>query len=104
MIDFNPEKQEAIMSQELAMKFLVWAVYYNGLELSEACSFLSYKNNDGTKKFAKADAERLDRIKDVLFKCFGASSVRNASLQMKKARELGEQCPFTLESLNQLFF
>lgn len=97
MIDFDPNTQEAILSQDLAMKFLVWAVYYNDLELAETHSFASYG------EFSTVDVQRLDRIKDALFKCFGAQSVANASFQMRKARQLGEQCPFGEESLNELF-
>lgn len=85
------------MSQELAMKFLVWAVYYNELELDETRSFTSYGC------FDIADAQRLDRIKDTLYKCFGAQSVANAGAQMKKARVLGETCPFSEDALNGLF-
>lgn len=79
------------------MKFLVWAVYYNDLELEEDKSFASYGS------FSVVDAQRLDHVKDALFKCFGAQSVANASFQMRKARQLGEPCPFSEVSLNELF-
>lgn len=97
MIDFNPNTQEAFLTPDLAMKFLVWAVYYNKLELGPERSFSSYGI------FGKEDADRLDRIKEALYKCFGAQSVENASAQMRKAKELGEQCPFTRESLDEIF-
>lgn len=97
MIDFDPNTQEALLTQDLAMKFLVWAVYYNDLELSEGMSFAAYG------AFDDADAQRLDRVKDALFKCFGAQSVANASFQMRKARQLGEPCPFGEDALNALF-
>ena len=97
MIDFDSNTQEALLTQDLAMKFLVWAVYYNELELGERRSFASYGC------FEADDAERLDRVKGALYNCFGAQSVANASFQMRKARQLGEPCPFGEESLNELF-
>lgn len=56
MIDFDPNTQEALLSQDLAMKFLVWA-----------------------------------------------ASVAGACAQMMKAKQLGEPCPFSEASLNELF-
>lgn len=97
MIDFDPKTQEAFLSQDLAMKFLVWAAYYNGIVPEENRSFGTYG------LFADIDAQRLDRIKDALFKCFGSASVAAACAQMKKAKQLGEPCPFGEESLNELF-
>ena len=97
MIDFDPNTQEAFLTQDLAMKFLVWATYYNGIVPEENTSFASYG------LFSTADAQRLDRIKDALFKCFGTSSVAGACAQMTKAKHLGEPCPFSEASLNDLF-
>lgn len=97
MIDFDPNTQEAFLSQDLAMKFLVWAAYYNCIVPTEDTSFESYGC------FSNADAQRLDRIKDALFKCFGSASVAGACAQMMKAKQLGEQCPFSEASLNDLF-
>lgn len=97
MIDFDPNTQEAFLSQDLAMKFLVWAAYYNGIVPAADTSFASYGC------FSDADAQRLDRIKDALFKCFGNASVAGASAQMMKAKQLGEPCPFSEASLNELF-
>lgn len=97
MIDFDPNTQEAFLSQDLAMKFLVWTAYYNGIVPAEDISFASYGCFSGT------DAQRLDRIKDALFKCFGSTSVAGACSQMIKAKQLGETCPFSEASLNELF-
>ena len=102
MIDFDPSNQIALMSQDIAMKFMIWAGYYNGLELQEGSSFSRFMRN-GRSLFAKADAERLDRLQDVLFKCFDCVSVSRSMASLKKAKELGEPCPFTEESLNALF-
>lgn len=97
MIDFDPNTQEAFLSQELAMKFLVWAAYYNGIVPAEDITFASYG------VFSSADAQRLDRIKNALFKCFGSASVAGACAQMMKAKRIGEPCPFSETSLNELF-
>lgn len=102
MIDFDPNTQIALMSQDVAMKFMVWAGYYNGLELEEGSSFRRFTRG-GKPLFARADAERLDRLQSVLFKCFDCISVSRAMASLKKAKELGEPCPFTEESLNNLF-
>ena len=102
MIDFDPNTQIALMPQDIAMKFMIWASYYNGLELQEGGSFSRFRKK-GRPLFAKADAERLDRLQDVLYKCFDCVSVSRSMASLKKARELGEPCPFTEESLNALF-
>lgn len=85
------------MSQDLAMKFLVWSAYYNGIVPDADTSFSSYGC------FSSTDAQRLDRIKDALFKCFGSASVAGACAQLMKAKQLGETCPFSEASLNELF-
>lgn len=90
------------MPADTAMKFMVWASYYNGLDLDPDKSFVSYAK-DGRALFSKADAARLDRLKNVLFKCFEPASVANSIAAMKKAKETGEPCPFTEESLDLLF-
>ena len=102
MIDFDPNTQIALMPQDVAMKFMVWAGYYNGLALEEGSSFKRF-TSDGHALFAREDAERLDRLQDVLFKCFDCVSVSRAMASLKKAKETGEPCPFTEESLNELF-
>ena len=102
MIDFDPSTQIALMSQDIAMKFMIWAGYYNGLELQEGSSFNRFMRN-GRSLFAKADAERLDRLQDVLFKCFDCVSVSRSMASLKKAKEIGEPCPYSEESLNELF-
>lgn len=102
MIDFDPSTQIALMSQYIAMKFMIWEGYYNGLELQEGSSFSRFMRN-GRPLFAKADAERLDRLQDVLFKCFDCVSVSRSMASLKKAKEIGEPCPYSEESLNELF-
>ena len=90
------------MPADTAMKFMIWASYYNGLELAPEVSFADM-TRDGKHLFGEEDAARLDRLKDVLFKCFEACSVSKSIAAMKKAKEVGEQCPFSEESLNALF-
>ncbi len=102
MIDFDPNTQDALMPADTAMKFMTWASYYNGLDLVPEKSFADFMR-DGRYLFAKEDAARLDRLKDVLFKCFEPSSVAKATAALKRAKELDEPCPFPEESLNALF-
>lgn len=102
MIDFDPSINDVILPPDLAMQFLVWAVYYNGIELKEDTSFSSYACN-GKALFAPEDAARLDRIKAALFKCFDQGSVDRSSAQLRKAKALGEICPFPKPALDALF-
>lgn len=102
MIDFDPERQIAIMPQDLAMKFMVWAGFYNSLELSPCKSFSRFSRN-GKALFSKADSDRLDRLQKVLFDCFEPASISSAMESLKKAKDSGEPCPFPEESLNELF-
>lgn len=97
MIDYDPNTSEVLMSAQLAMQFLVWAVYYNDLELKENVSFTEYG------KFGAEDAARLDRIKHALFMCFDQQSVDRSSEQMRMAKRIGEKCPFPEEALDRLF-
>ena len=104
MIDFDPRTQEAIMTPDVAMKFLIWAAYFNGIEPEPSKSFGSYmKKGSGTPLFSQADAERLDRLKEALFKCFDAPSVARSVAQLKQAKVNGEQCPFPEDMLNMMF-
>ena len=79
-----------------------WASYYNGLDLTPGKSFADFSRN-GKRLYDKEDAARLDRLKGVLFNCFEPASVANATASLKRAKELGEPCPFPEESLNALF-
>lgn len=97
MIDLDSTTSEVLMPAQLAMQFLVWAVYYNDLELKENVSFAEYG------KFSSEDVARLNRIKQALFKCFDQQSVDRSSEQMRMAKRLGERCPFLEEDLNRMF-
>jgi len=97
MIDFDPSVKDVLMPQDLAMKFMIWAGYYNGLDLVKGQSFARFG------KFSGSDVERLDRLQTVLFKCFQQESVSAAMRSIRQARINGEPCPFPEESLNELF-
>lgn len=103
MIDFDPNTQEVLMTPDLAMRFLIWAVYYNGIEPKCGKSFARFTNNDGSKKFADNDVDRLDRIQEALFKCFDPPSVKKSVAQLRLAKEKNEICPFGETELNMLF-
>jgi len=97
MIDFDPNIEDVLMPQDLAMKFMIWAGYYNDLTLMPDCSFGRFG------KFTGADILRLDRLQSVLFKCFDSASVDAAMKNIRQAKINGEQCPFSEDSLNELF-
>jgi len=97
MIDFNPNEGEVLMSQDIAMKFMVWAGYYNDLVLEPGMSFARFG------KFTGADIYRLDNIQNVLFKCFDPASVARSMNSIRRAKACGEQCPYSEESLNGIF-
>ncbi|MCQ2229299.1 MAG: hypothetical protein MJZ13_06095 [Bacteroidales bacterium] len=103
MIDFDPTTQDIIMPPDMAMRFLIWAAYFNGIEPMVGKSFADYANGSGEKMFAAADAARLDRLQVALFQCFDRQSVANSVAQLRMARVRGEQCPYSEESLNQMF-
>lgn len=97
LIDFDPSVEDVLMPAELAMKFMVWVGYFNGMDLEKGKSFSRYEG------FSAKDAERLDRLQDVLFRCFEPESVGAAMRSLKQARNNSEPCPFSEESLNELF-
>ena len=92
-----------MMTPDLAMRFLVWSSYYNGLEPKCGKSFARFKNSSGEDLFSLADIQRLDRVQEALFRCFDPPSVKRSVEQMKLAKERNESCPFSLEELNFLF-
>lgn len=92
-----------MMTPDLAMRFLAWAAFYNGIEPKCGKSFARFRNSEGQELFTDYDSQRLDRVQEALFKCFDPPSVKRAVSQMKKAKELGEPCPFSIEELNFLF-
>ena len=85
------------MTPDVCMRMLVWSYYYHGLIPQKA---VSYK---ACGKFADADAERLDELKEMLFKCFEESSVANACKQFQLAKVRQEPCPFSQQELDMMF-
>ncbi|MCQ2199288.1 MAG: hypothetical protein MJZ19_06155 [Paludibacteraceae bacterium] len=89
--------QEILMTPDVCMRFLVWSYYYHDVRPEKR---VSYK---ACGKFTDADAERLDELKDMLFKCFEEDSVNRACEQFHKAKLLSEPCPFPQSELDKMF-
>lgn len=85
------------MTPDVCMKFLVWAYYYHGVMPQKGVSFSE------CGKFSAEDVERLDGLKETLFKCFEEASVQNACKQFALAKQRQEPCPFPQEALDQMF-
>ena len=89
--------QEILMTPDVGMRMLVWSYYYHEVMPQKN---VSYK---ACGKFAEADAERLDKLKDMLFKCFEEQSVVNACKQFQLAKIRQEPCPFAQSELDMMF-
>lgn len=89
--------QEILMTPDVCMRFLVWSYYYHELM---PLRNVSYK---ACGKFSDDDSERLDELKDTLFKCFEEQSVVNACKQFQMAKERNEACPFSQSELDNMF-
>lgn len=89
--------QEILMTPDVCMQFLVWSYYYHGIMPTKDMSYAD------CAKFSRADAVRLDQLRDSLFLCFEEESVFNACAQFRKARELHEPCPFPQSQLDSMF-
>lgn len=89
--------QEILMTPDVCMRFLVWSYYYHDVIPIPA---ISYKV---CGKFSDSDAEHLDELKDMLFKCFEEQSVINACKQFQIAKVRKEPCPFSQVELDNMF-
>lgn len=89
--------QEILMTPDVCMRFLVWSYYYHYTIPQPS---VSYK---ACGKFSDADSERLDELKDMLFKCFEEQSVVNACKQFQLAKVRQEPCPFSQAELDNMF-
>ena len=88
---------EILMTPDVCMQFLVWSYYYHEvMPLKD----MSYRD---CGKFSDSDAERLDELKNMLFKCFEEDSVVNACKQFQLAKVRQESCPFSQASLDNMF-
>lgn len=85
------------MTPDVCMRFLVWSYYYHDVIPGKA---VSYK---ACGKFSDADSQRLDELKDMLFKCFEEQSVFNACKQFQMAKIKNEPCPFPQTELDRMF-
>ena len=88
---------EILITPDTCMKFLVWSYYYHGIAPAPATSYAA------TGFFTAKDAEKLDVIKDAVFKCFDEASVKRALAQFDMAKARREPCPFSESELNTLF-
>ncbi len=85
------------MSQELCMQFIVWSYYYHTI---------LPKENESYKEcgcFTDEDAERLDALKETMFKCFTQESVTNACFHLLRAKNSDEPCVWSQEELDAKF-
>lgn len=89
--------QEIIMTPDVCMRFLVWSYYYHDILPQPAVSYKACGN------FSDADSERLDELKDMLFRCFEEQSVVNACRQFQMAKVRHEPCPFSQAELDMMF-
>lgn len=85
------------MTPDVCMRMLVWSYYYHDVMPQKE---VSYKQ---CGKFTDADAEHLDELKDMLFKCFEEQSVVNACKQFQLAKIRQEPCPFPQSELDKMF-
>ena len=88
---------EILITPDTCMKFLVWSYFYHGITPSPAMTYAA------TGLFSAKDAEKLDVIKDSVFKCFDEASVGRALAQFDMAKARHEPCPFSQSELNTLF-
>ena len=89
--------QEILMTPDVGMRFLIWSYYYHDVMPENN---VSYKK---CGKFDASDAEHLDALKDMLFKCFEEQSVVNACRQFQMAKVRNEPCPFSQSELDMMF-
>lgn len=85
------------MTPEVAMQFMVWSYFYHDVLPEKNVSYAQ------CGKFLATDIQRLDELKETLFKCFEEQSVRNACKQFQMAKVRHEPCPFPQDKLDQMF-
>ncbi len=97
-------QSEILMTPDVALRFLVWTVYYHDLEPQSGLSFGRFLSDAKSAEFVRrAGVDRLDRLQEALFKCFEPESVARSVASLRRARALGESCPYTEESLAAVF-
>lgn len=88
---------DILMTPEVCMQFLIWSYYYHDILPQKNVSFKV------CGKFDDADAQRLDELKELLFRCFEEQSVLSACQQFQLAKDRNEPCPFPQETLDNMF-
>lgn len=89
--------EEILMTPDVCMRFLVWSYYYHDVIPQKGSSY------SDCGKFTVEDSERLDVLKEMLFKCFEEDSVMNACRQFQMAKLRQEPCPFSQAELDMMF-
>lgn len=89
--------EEILMTPEVCMQFLVWSYFYHDILPEKNISYKTYG------MFTDRDAQRLDELKETLFRCFEEQSVVNACQQFQLAKIRREPCPFPQEALDAMF-
>lgn len=88
---------EILMTPDTCMQFLVWSYYYHNIIPEKTRSYAE------CGKFSEQDAQHLDELKDMLFRCFEEESILNACKQFRMAKMNNEPCPFSQADLDALF-
>lgn len=89
--------QEILMTSDTAFLFLIWSYYHHDILPQEDVSYRSYG------KFSESDAQKLDEMKTMLFKCYEAGAIERSCQQFDRAKIAQEPCPFPKEELDNLF-
>lgn len=85
------------MTPDVCYRLLVWSYFYHDVMPEKNVSYRV------CGKFTDDDSERLDQLKDTLFKCFDEQSVFNACRQFQMAKVRHEPCPFPQAELDSMF-
>lgn len=88
---------EILMTPDVCMQFLVWSYYYHDIMPEKNKSYKTYGI------FTEEDAQRLDELKEMLFRCFEEPSVFNACKQFQMAKVQKEPCPWPQDALDNMF-
>lgn len=88
---------EIIITPEFCMQFLVWSYYYHSIIPAREGVFSE------SGMFRPYDADNMDAICSKILIFYGEESIRRACRQFDKAKEVGEECPFSQEMLDTIF-
>lgn len=88
---------EILITPDLCMQFLVWTSYYHDIEPKRHTSYRE------CGRFSPMDCQRLDEIRDAVFRCFDEGAIQRSCQQIRLAKEKGEPCPYTQFQLDNIF-